>query len=180
MFSTSKTNYRTVLSYILHVGYDIIWTNIYWRFIRMKTFKVISLQVVENDELREIDITDGLIINREDADRTWLIEVCIQKNLYDFFRDEQQKAEELEIQVVISHPDNDPAAFMTHIRCIKQMDEHISILFDGKLKKHRNEYAELLLDDLVQKGFSGESLVNEFRDKMKSKPRIPATAKSSI
>ncbi|WP_064091908.1 YwpF family protein [Rossellomorea aquimaris] len=146
----------------------------------MKTFKVISLQVVENDELRDFEIVDGLIINKEDEHQTWLVETYLSIDEIDFFKKAQQQEEELEIQVVISHEANDPAAFMTSIRCIKEMDDHVSIMFEGKLKKNRNEYAEILLDDLVQKGFSGEELVREFREKMVSKPRISATAKPSV
>ena len=145
----------------------------------MKTFKVISLQVVEDEELRDIEIVDGLIINKEDEKHTWLVETYLSRDYIDFFQEAQQRKEDLEIQVVISHKANDPAAFLTSIRCIKKMDKHISIMFEGKLKKQRNEYAELLLHDLIEKGYSGDELMQEFRDKMMSKPRIPATSKHS-
>ncbi|MFI8687661.1 YwpF-like family protein [Rossellomorea sp. NPDC077527] len=146
----------------------------------MKTFKVISLQVVENDELRDFELVDGLIINKEDGQKTWLVETYLSNEYIEFFQGAQQSKEDLEIQVVISHKANDPAAFMMSIRCIKEMDDHISIMFEGKLKKQRNEYAEILLDDLVQKGYTGEELIRQFREKMVSKPRIPATAKPSV
>ncbi|MGM0843543.1 MAG: YwpF family protein [Bacillota bacterium] len=145
----------------------------------MKTFKVITLQVVENDDLKDIEIVDGLIINKEDGKGNWLIEGCMRKEFYDFFRDAQQSAEDLEVQVVISNPENDPAAFMTRISCIKTMDLHLSVLFEGRLKKMRNEYAELLLDDLMEKGFEGSGLLQEFKDKMRSKPRLAATSKTT-
>ncbi|MBM7585297.1 putative protein kinase ArgK-like GTPase of G3E family [Bacillus pakistanensis] len=144
----------------------------------MKTFKVITLQIVNHEELKDIEILDGLIINKEDEKSTWLIEALMPKSYYDFFRESQQSENDIEVQVVISQKANDPAAFMTSIRCIKQMDEHLSILFEGKLKKQRNEYAELLLDDLIQQGFIGETLSQEFRKKMKSKPRLAAAPKS--
>ena len=35
-------------------------------------------------------------------------------------------------------------------------DNHISVLLEGTLKKAKSNYAELLLDDLLQKGFGGE------------------------
>jgi hypothetical protein len=146
----------------------------------MKTFKVISLQVVNNDELHDFDIEDGLIINKEDGNSTWLVETYMSYKYIDFFRQVQQQKDDLEIQVVISHKANDPAAFLTSIRGIKKINDRMSILFEGKLKKQRNEYAELLLDDLVQKGYSGDELVKEFREKMVSKPRIPATSKPSV
>jgi hypothetical protein len=146
----------------------------------MKTFKVISLQVVDNDELHDFEIEDGLIINKEDGNSTWLVETYMSQKYIEFFQKLQQQKGDLEIQVVISHKANDPAAFMTSIRGIKKMDGRMSILFEGKLKKQRNEYAELLLDDLLQKGYSGDELMKEFREKMVSKPRIPATSKPSV
>jgi hypothetical protein len=146
----------------------------------MKTFKVITLQVVEKEVLRDINIVDGLIINKEDDKRTWLIETYVSKEYYDYFREAQQEKADLEIQVVISHQANDPAAFLTSIRCIKIMDDKMSILFEGKLKKQRNEYAELLLANLMQKGYAGEELMQEFKSKMKSKPQIPASSKSNL
>jgi hypothetical protein len=146
----------------------------------MKTFKVISLQVVDNDELHDFEIEDGLIINKEDGKSTWLVETYMSQKYIEFFQKAQQQKGDLEIQVVISHKANDPAAFMTTIRGIKKMNGRMSILFEGKLKKQRNEYAELLLDDLLQKGYSGDELLKEFREKIVSKPRIPATSKPSI
>ncbi|UTE73329.1 YwpF-like family protein [Rossellomorea marisflavi] len=144
----------------------------------MKTFKVVSLQVVQNDELVDFNIVDGLIINKEDGKKTWLVETLLTNDHIEFFQEAQQKSEDLEIQVVISHKGNDPAAFMTSIRCIKELGANISIMFEGKLKKQKNEYAELLLDDLIQKGMSGEELLQAFRDKMVEKPRIPASSKA--
>jgi sugar diacid utilization regulator len=146
----------------------------------MKTFKVISLQVVDNDELHDFEIEDGLIINKEDENSTWLVETYMSQKYIEFFQKAQQQKGDLEIQVVISNKANDPAAFMTSIRGIKKMDGRMSILFEGKLKKQRNEYAELLLDDLLQKGYTGDELMKEFREKMVSKPRIPATSKPSV
>jgi YwpF-like protein len=146
----------------------------------MKTFKVISLQVVDNDELQDFDIEDGLIINKEDGKSTWLVETYMSQKYLEFFQNAQQQKGDLEIQVVISNKANDPAPFMTSIRGIKKMNDRMSVLFEGKLKKQRNEYAELLLDDLLQKGYAGDELVKEFREKMVSKPRLPANSKPSV
>lgn len=146
----------------------------------MKTFKVISLQVVDNNELQDFEIEDGLIINKEDGKSTWLVETYMSQKYLEFFQNAQQQKGDLEIQVVISNKANDPAAFMTSIRGIKKMNGRMSVLFEGKLKKQRNEYAELLLDDLLQKGYTGDELVKEFREKMVSKPRLPVTSKPSV
>jgi len=41
----------------------------------MKTFKLVSLQFIEDQDAKDIDFIDGLIINKEDEKRTWLIEL---------------------------------------------------------------------------------------------------------
>ena len=38
-------------------------------------------------------------------------------------------------------------------------------------------YAELLLAHLIEKGFSGEKLLNEFKEKMLTKPAISSVQK---
>ena len=40
----------------------------------MKTFKLISLQIVEDAKLVDVFLEDGLIINREDDQNSWLLE----------------------------------------------------------------------------------------------------------
>ncbi|MDQ0214113.1 hypothetical protein J2S13_000509 [Oikeobacillus pervagus] len=140
----------------------------------MKTFKMISFQIIEQDAVKNIDFIDGLIINKEDEKRTWLLEAFVDISHYDYFRDAQQMTEDLEVQAVISRPENNPAVFLTHIRGIKKLGSHMSILFEGHIKRLRNEYAELLLDDLIQQGFEGEQLLLEFKEKLKSKPEFAA------
>ncbi|MDQ7861541.1 YwpF family protein [Peribacillus frigoritolerans] len=39
-------------------------------------------------------------------------------------------------------------------------------------KKTRSKYAELLLEDLVQKGLVGDELIKEFKQKIRSKPKL--------
>lgn len=47
----------------------------------MKSFKLISLQIVtENLNLIDIALTDGLIINKENDARTWLLEAFVEEN----------------------------------------------------------------------------------------------------
>lgn len=138
----------------------------------MKTFKIVSLQIVEDGNTLNIPLEDGLIINKEDGKMTWLIEAYMDKQYYDYFRLAQQKTGDLEVQVVITHEGNDPAPFSTHIRCIKTFEKHISVLLEGHLNVKRSKYAEMLLNELVEKGFSGGSLVEEFKNRMNKKTRF--------
>ncbi|AKP48793.1 MULTISPECIES: YwpF family protein [Bacillus] len=139
----------------------------------MKTFKLVSLQFIEDQDAKDIDFIDGLIINKEDEKRTWLIELFTDLSYYDYFRDVQQRDKDLEIQVIISRPENSPAYFFGHIHCIKKMESNVSVLLQGRLTNRQNEFAERLLTDLVQMGLSGEQLVREFSVNLKKRPGHP-------
>lgn len=145
----------------------------------MKTFKLVSLQLVEEDGLVDIALDDGLIINKEDEKSNWLLEAYIDKSYLDYFKKRADNKDELIIQVVITKKENDPAAFQTKITSINELENHISILFEGSLKRTKNDYAELLLQDLLGKGFKGDNLLDEFKIKMQSKPRLAATKKQN-
>ncbi|MCA1033439.1 MULTISPECIES: YwpF-like family protein [Bacillus] len=143
----------------------------------MKTFKLISLQVVEEDGLKEIALDDGLIINKEDEYSNWLIEAYTDKSYTRYFSDALDQQKELVVQAVITKKENDPAAFLTKVSSIKELENHISVLLEGSLKRTKSDYAELLLDSLLQSGMEGDVLLNEFKTKMKSKPGLAAVKK---
>lgn len=139
----------------------------------MKSFKLISLEVVDEEEtLIEVPLTDGLIINKEDEHSTWLLEAYTELSLYDFFKQIADEKKDIIVQAVITKKDNDPAFFQTQVSTLNKFERHMSVLLEGRLRRTRRDYSELLLSSLLQKGFSGEALLSEFKDKMKSKPRI--------
>lgn len=138
----------------------------------MKTFKLVSLQIEEQTGLKDIVLEDGLIINKEDESHTWLIEAYIPATYHDYFQQIVEKAQTINIQVVITKKDNFPAPFTATIHCIKKLDQHISVILKGNLRRLRSEYAELLLQDLMQKGLYGDELLKEFKEKMQTKPRL--------
>lgn len=143
----------------------------------MKTFKLVSLQVVVENQLVNIHLEDGLIINREDEKNSWLIEAYTDHAQHAIFQNAFNTQEDVIIQVVISKKENDPASFQTKICSVKKLDGRASILFEGKLMRSRSNYAELLLDNLLQKGLGGPALMEEFKEKMKSKPRLEEVKK---
>ncbi len=138
----------------------------------MKTFKLVSMQVIEEDKLTDIVLDDGLIINKEDENSTWLLEAYINSQYKSYFQ--QKSDQELVVQVVISKKENDPAAFLTTILSMNEFDDHISILFKGQLKRTKSDFAEILLQDLLTQGLTGEDLMNEFKLKMRSRPKLAA------
>ncbi|WP_066057961.1 YwpF-like family protein [Robertmurraya korlensis] len=140
----------------------------------MKTFKLISLQIIDDSDALDITLYDGLIINKEDERNRWLIEAYVDSNYHDFFTRLLESEKETPAQVVISKKENDPATFTTRVLSVKKIDGRLSVLFEGFLKRSKN-YAELLLSDLIEKGLSGEELLNEFREKMLRKPKLTSS-----
>lgn len=141
----------------------------------MKTFKLVLFQVVTENELIDIPLDDGLIINKEDENNTWLIEGYTNKSFYNIFYEAIDQEKELLIQVVITKKDNDPVAFKVKPKSLQAFDNHMSVLLEGTLKKTKNDYAELLLNDLIQQGLAGEELLSEFKLKLHSKPKLATT-----
>lgn len=132
----------------------------------MKTFKVVALQILEGKKNRNIPLTDGLIINKENNEGNWIIEAYVKKHLFDYFQSLYEQNEQIEIRVIITHGANDPAPFIVKIHKIVTMNEHISVLFKGRLSKRRNEYLELLLEELIKEELSEEALIKEFRKRL--------------
>ncbi len=139
----------------------------------MKTFKIVALQILgDQHEAKNIPLTDGLIINKENEEGSWIIEAYVDNKFHSYFKSIDEKREPFEIRVIITHAANDPAPFTVSIHSIRPVKDHISVLFTGRLSKRRNEYLELLLDDLIKEGFSGEKLLNEFKARIRMKQLV--------
>ncbi|SDN04106.1 YwpF family protein [Bacillus sp. OK048] len=138
----------------------------------MKSFKLVALEVIEDGKSVEIPLEDGLIINKENERASWLLEAYSDLSLYDYFKKIHVESREVIVQAVITKRDNDPAFFQTKIVSLTNFDQHISVLFEGQLRRTRSDYSELLLDSLLEKGLGGQTLLDEFKDKMKSKPKL--------
>ncbi|WP_108668895.1 YwpF family protein [Peribacillus acanthi] len=143
----------------------------------MKSFKLVSFQIMTGiKQTEDVELQDGLIINKEDEHNRWLLEAFVTE-------DEFQrigpflKEDNIWIQVVITKKENDPAAFETKILHKKKVQNYYSILFEGHLKNLKIEYAELLLENLVQQGVQGEQLVEEFKRKIRIRPKISSSSK---
>ncbi|WP_026905945.1 YwpF family protein [Paucisalibacillus globulus] len=133
----------------------------------MKTFLLKGLQIIEsqNEEIVKTDINllDGLIINREDDNNTWLIEALVDKNYLDFFKVIQEKEEQVMIEVKISKTTNAPATFITSIDSINNIGKHINVMLMGKIIDKRKSKIEEMLSELIEKGYEGEILLTKFK-----------------
>ncbi|MCC3356183.1 YwpF-like family protein [Bacillus sp. REN16] len=141
----------------------------------MKTFKLVSLKVLKQNEqpnrTLDIPLIDGLIINREDGENRWIVEAFIEKSFKDIFEKAKQEGEKLNLQVTISKKSNDPASLMGDVKIIKEMENSASVLLDGNLVPSRHNMAEILLTDLIQQGLQGEGLLAEFKNRLHEKKK---------
>lgn len=140
----------------------------------MKSFTLISLQIMTDDkQLVDVELVDGLIINKENSSKTWIVEALVDADHYNALKSYlPNENKEVRIQAVITKQENDPAVFITTLKTRKLVDGHISLLFVGTLQNTRTHYAELLLEDLIHKGFTGDQLLKEFKEKIRSKRKI--------
>lgn len=133
----------------------------------MKTFKLKGLKIVSDKE-KEIDtkvltLIDGLVINRED-DLGWLIEAYVDSSFQAYFESIEEK-QELIIQAKITREENDPAFFITEIIGINKINEdNINIIFQGNVVDHRKSRIEELLQEILEQGYQGASLLKKFKE----------------
>ncbi|WP_409296027.1 YwpF family protein [Peribacillus sp. SCS-26] len=140
----------------------------------MKTFRLMSLQLVTADqELIPLPLEDGLIINKEDEKNRWLIEAFISDGTFRSI-EASLGGKVIHVLAVISKKENDPVLFETSLCSAGEVDGGRIVLFEGVIKKGRSRFAELLLEDLVSKGLTGDQLVQEFKEKIHSKPAMAA------
>ncbi len=139
----------------------------------MKTFKLVSLAVMENEKSINVSLDHGLIINKEDEHSTWLLEAYTRDlALYDYFKKINDEDQDIIVQVVITKPDNDPVFLQTKITCVQLFKEHISVLLQGHLRRTTKNQSQMLLESLLQQGFAGDSLLSEFIKKKNTVPRV--------
>ncbi len=130
----------------------------------MKTFKLVSLQLLpDNQNPTELNILDGLIINKENEANTWLIEALVDYDHFSLFEKVTSDCKELTVSCIITKKDNIPAYFDATIADVRKMDQFASLLFRAKIRNRRREAVEFLLDTLVDEGYNGEDLKSAFK-----------------
>lgn len=104
----------------------------------MKTFKLKMLQVLKDDDVEEIQLIDGLIINREDEsyENQWLIEAYVDKEYASYFEKIKTK-KFVRLMVKISKEDNVPVEFTATIIGINQIGTNINVLFKGDINREK-------------------------------------------
>ncbi|WP_173916654.1 YwpF-like family protein [Halobacillus sp. Marseille-Q1614] len=133
----------------------------------MKTFKLVSLDIVEekNDDItqRRIKLNDGLIINREDERGRWVVEAYVDSSYKDYFQPIMTNSDELMIQVKITKSSNQPATFLAKIIDTNIIGDEMNVIFMGTMIDRRREQIEKILKALLDDGYQGDDLLEEFK-----------------
>ncbi|ASN05935.1 YwpF family protein [Virgibacillus necropolis] len=134
----------------------------------MKTFKLSSLEIVENDDhdiiLHEIPLLDGLVINREDEQDRWVIEAFMEKDNFEVFHNLKEEGDTVVLQVKITKETNTPASFITSILSINEIGDRINVIFMGTIVDQRKGIVKEMLKKLIEEGYQGESLYRKFKE----------------
>ncbi|MBT2570923.1 YwpF-like family protein [Planococcus sp. ISL-110] len=138
----------------------------------MKTFKMLSLGIEQDDQVTDYPVHDGIMINQENSERSWILEMLIDLPHLETFEKLMQSKKTIDVQVVISYPGNEPAPFEVVIRKVKVIGDHTSVLMKGTLKRARRKYAETLLSELLEDGLEGQDLLERFETDMRTRPGL--------
>lgn len=136
----------------------------------MKTFQLKSLKIIENKEedLNETDIElfDGLIINREDEEESWILEAYIDIGYLPYFTDLQSRRKQLLVQAKITSEHNEPAMLITSIIGMNELGKEMNVLFKGHIVDYRKHQIEKRLKELIDEGYHGEKLLEKFKSSL--------------
>lgn len=138
----------------------------------MKTFKMLSFDLVTKDGVQPFPLVDGIIINQENSHQSWILELFMEKQYRSTFDELLVNATVCNVRAVISFPDNEPAPFQVIVHTVQEIGDHVSVLLKGTLKIKRSKYAEQLLSELLAEGVSLEDLLERFTKDMKQRPKL--------
>lgn len=134
----------------------------------MKTFKLVSLEILENknDDLNQhkVDIIDGLIINREDEKNQWIIEAYLNQEYYDFFQQYKNNNKEMVLLAKITKETNQPATLLVNIIDLNKIGSNFNVIFKGTLVDRKRNQIEALLKQLIDQGLQGNELLQKFKE----------------
>lgn len=117
-------------------------------------------------------VLDGLVINQENSHQLWTIELFTSEKHAALFEQLLASQAVIKAQVVISFPDNDPAPFLVVVSSIHYINNHISILFKGRITQKKRQYAELLLEKLLTEDLSKDELLEQFEFGLRERPKL--------
>lgn len=136
----------------------------------MKSFKIVEVRVEHEGNFIILDLIDGIIINKELNEDPWLLEITTSPDFKDIL--EPFIEQDVNLLVTITRPTNEPARFKGYFNELNEIDDAISLIFTGDIITQNPNYAEDLLAQLIEEGFEGDELLNEFTAMMESKTEL--------
>lgn len=134
----------------------------------MKTFKLKSLEVIEqkDEEIIQIQIPliDGLIINQEDENNHWVIEAYMEHCQLDYFNELKEADNEVLLQVKITKESNEFATFITSLIDLNVIGTRMNVLFRGTIVDRQKYKIEEMLTNLINEGYQGNELLEKFKE----------------
>lgn len=118
---------------------------------------------------KTIPLDDGLIINKEEAKKDWLIEVVVSPDWRSFFEEYENSEQPFMAEVTITKKTNDPATIVCTVRSIHELNENISVLMDGVLVVKKDDLSDMLLKNLLEEGYQGQSLFQEYKHRKRNR-----------
>lgn len=141
----------------------------------MKTFKMLSFDLIKKEESLNLPIVDGIVINQENSRKSWILELFLPKKYQSIFEDLKAANSVFEVHVIISFPENEPAPFQVMVSNIRIIGEKVSVLLKGTIKTQRSKYSEALLKHLLTDDLSKDELLTLFKKGMRERPHLKET-----
>lgn len=138
----------------------------------MKTFKMLSFDLVTKDGMQRVPLVDGIIINQENSHQSWILELFMDHKFRSTFDEFLEHATVFDVRAVISFSENEPAPFRVTVHSIHEIGQQISVLLKGSLRVKRSKYAEQLLAELLAEGIAPDDLLDRFKHDMKVRPKL--------
>jgi len=150
----------------------------------LKTFKLCSFRILMDESGHEetvpVEITDGLTVST-DQTAQWVVEIVVPDKDQPVIDALFEKNHRALIEVAISRPDNDPAALIVTPLERVPLSKNVSYLFNAKMVMMKNDLSEMILRQVVEEEYSGESLVTEYMARRSARgEHINAIAKETF
>lgn len=138
----------------------------------MKTFRLVSFQCLEQEQGEivhlPIPLKEGLIINREEKDGSWLINAVIDRDQENWFIHSRDQENPLVMEVTITDPRNEPAIMTGTVMDESDLSEGISLLIKAKMAGGQEDVSQMILEDLAEEGYTGPEMIKEFQVRKKN------------
>jgi YwpF-like protein len=121
----------------------------------MKTFKLAELIVypTNQDSLKgkEMQLTEGLIINKEE-DNEWVLEAVLDKEDLTIVNKLSQDGNVVLAQVRITKPENHPALFLVQVQEVNDLEEEGNVIMRGNLRREDRHDLLMTIQRLRKEG----------------------------